>query len=585
MADRYPLIVDSSTNTVKEIPSGDNLNLSGSSIVNATGVNATNANISGVTTASTLKVNGIDVSPITGSTTLYVSTSGNDTTGDGSLSTPFATPHRVMEYLSTKVIQEDPGGGTRVTVNVGVGTYNFGLKISNTGSGYRGATFLPVSGGSGSGAYVGIITTGSTGGIVTNVFLLKGGNGYVAGESLGVSTTVGSGLAFSCFNVSSDGSIIGPLYVNHPQGHLIDIIGGATSGTKPGNTGNHFYNQAGVGVGSAPAGTGPNFSWSVYYDSTSPAGAYPNPMVNGQGNTSASRSYNESILQTYYGTEFYFHGCPGLISVSEGCAMIDRMALFGRTARGFAVDYTTFTTPFTGSYTGDNSTGVTNSVRQIFTDDGDMTTSFDVGGHKLQGGNFALGPDISISGFGAGIITRTGGVVQANNVTVTNCGGVGIRNYWGGDFELTRARCLNNALQGIISSGGNTNYAAGVISNNNGSSGYSFDGPAYGYGGNAFPNTGFGTQKVSAGSSSFFCNNGAAGIAVVLGAHVRMTASAGGPEGVFIYGNTNAQVQASRGASYIEIATAGISTGHGNATLYSPALNDTTNIYQIISYP
>ena len=55
MADRYPLIVDSSTSTVKEIASGDNLNLSGNGVVNAgnidaSGVSVTNASVSGILT-------------------------------------------------------------------------------------------------------------------------------------------------------------------------------------------------------------------------------------------------------------------------------------------------------------------------------------------------------------------------------------------------------------------------------------------------------------------------------------------------------------------------------------------------------
>lgn len=43
MADRYPLIVDSSTFTVQELPSGDNLNVSGSSIVDANEYKVNNA--------------------------------------------------------------------------------------------------------------------------------------------------------------------------------------------------------------------------------------------------------------------------------------------------------------------------------------------------------------------------------------------------------------------------------------------------------------------------------------------------------------------------------------------------------------
>jgi len=48
MADRYPLIVDNVTNTVKEIPSGDNLNLSGSGIINVS-----NLTVTGIATINT----------------------------------------------------------------------------------------------------------------------------------------------------------------------------------------------------------------------------------------------------------------------------------------------------------------------------------------------------------------------------------------------------------------------------------------------------------------------------------------------------------------------------------------------------
>lgn len=70
MADRYPLIVDSSTSTVKEIVSGDNLNLDSSKIVNVAGVGIGtagsnelhvigNATISGVATAKDLHATAI----------------------------------------------------------------------------------------------------------------------------------------------------------------------------------------------------------------------------------------------------------------------------------------------------------------------------------------------------------------------------------------------------------------------------------------------------------------------------------------------------------------------------------------------
>ena len=51
MADRFPLIVDSTTQTIKELPSGDNLDLTGSSIVNASSIDVT-----GTVTADDLTV-------------------------------------------------------------------------------------------------------------------------------------------------------------------------------------------------------------------------------------------------------------------------------------------------------------------------------------------------------------------------------------------------------------------------------------------------------------------------------------------------------------------------------------------------
>lgn len=56
MADRFPLIVDSTTGTVKELPSGDNLNLSGSNVVNVGNIGASgnisgaNINVTGIVT-------------------------------------------------------------------------------------------------------------------------------------------------------------------------------------------------------------------------------------------------------------------------------------------------------------------------------------------------------------------------------------------------------------------------------------------------------------------------------------------------------------------------------------------------------
>jgi len=73
MTDRYPLIVASST--VQELPSGDNLDLTLSGIVNATGIGASNVNVSGiVTVGQKIQVGG-------GSTSLPSITASDSDTG------------------------------------------------------------------------------------------------------------------------------------------------------------------------------------------------------------------------------------------------------------------------------------------------------------------------------------------------------------------------------------------------------------------------------------------------------------------------------------------------------------------------
>ena len=56
MANRVPLIVDTSTLFIKELPTGDNLDLTGSGIVGLAGVGGTTGNFSGIVTASAFYV-------------------------------------------------------------------------------------------------------------------------------------------------------------------------------------------------------------------------------------------------------------------------------------------------------------------------------------------------------------------------------------------------------------------------------------------------------------------------------------------------------------------------------------------------
>lgn len=84
MADRFPLIVDPTTNRIKEIPDGDNLNLSGNDIVNAENITATTffgdgSNLTGIN-AETL--DGIDSSKFLKTDSAGQKTSGTLTFND-----------------------------------------------------------------------------------------------------------------------------------------------------------------------------------------------------------------------------------------------------------------------------------------------------------------------------------------------------------------------------------------------------------------------------------------------------------------------------------------------------------------------
>lgn len=61
MANRVPLVVDTSTLYIKELPTGDNLDLTGSGIVGLSGVGGTSANFSGIVTASAYYVDATEV--------------------------------------------------------------------------------------------------------------------------------------------------------------------------------------------------------------------------------------------------------------------------------------------------------------------------------------------------------------------------------------------------------------------------------------------------------------------------------------------------------------------------------------------
>ena len=64
MANRFPLIVDSSSQEIKELVASDNLDLANSGIVNVTSIGATNINVTGVVTATSFSGSGANLTGI-----------------------------------------------------------------------------------------------------------------------------------------------------------------------------------------------------------------------------------------------------------------------------------------------------------------------------------------------------------------------------------------------------------------------------------------------------------------------------------------------------------------------------------------
>ena len=112
MADRFTLIVDSSTQQIKELAASDNIDLSNSSIVNATSIDSTNLNITGVATATTLGINTTSAP-----TNLYVSgSSANNIVAlgntDAATTLDFSTGNDFSLTLTGSIVLSNPTGVT-----------------------------------------------------------------------------------------------------------------------------------------------------------------------------------------------------------------------------------------------------------------------------------------------------------------------------------------------------------------------------------------------------------------------------------------------------------------------------------------
>jgi hypothetical protein len=82
MTDRFPLIINATSNQIEEIPSGDNLNLSSGNIVNVGNITAVNT-----TSTSTMRLTGLSADPTGVAGLMYYNTSTGKFRGYNGIST------------------------------------------------------------------------------------------------------------------------------------------------------------------------------------------------------------------------------------------------------------------------------------------------------------------------------------------------------------------------------------------------------------------------------------------------------------------------------------------------------------------
>jgi len=147
MADRFPLIVDSSALQIKELPSGDNLDLTGNSITGVVNITASgNVTIGGTLTYE--DVTNVDsVGVITAQTGIRIGTGGTVGPASGGIVTYFGDGSQL-----TGLPQSGIGIQTAGAVGYGVTLLKFvGAGVSDFTTPFSGISTLTIVGGSSGG--------------------------------------------------------------------------------------------------------------------------------------------------------------------------------------------------------------------------------------------------------------------------------------------------------------------------------------------------------------------------------------------------------------------------------------------------
>ena len=137
MANRFPLIVDSSTGTLKELPSGDSLDLTGGGIVNATQIDIVAEGDLRLQDASGGQYVALDAPATVGSSyTLTLpaadGSSGQAITTDGSGALSFTSVGTADGSITTAKLADDAVTAAKIADSVQLGAYNaWTIKTGN----------------------------------------------------------------------------------------------------------------------------------------------------------------------------------------------------------------------------------------------------------------------------------------------------------------------------------------------------------------------------------------------------------------------------------------------------------------------
>jgi len=149
MANRFPLIVNSSALQIQELAAADNLDLTSSGIVNATSIGATHINVTGVVTATSFSGSGANLTGVAATSNISTNAivnSGVTTVAAGSASVPSISPtgdtNTGIFFPSADTIAIAEGGAEAARIDSSgrllVGTsssFNGGLICAGSGQG------------------------------------------------------------------------------------------------------------------------------------------------------------------------------------------------------------------------------------------------------------------------------------------------------------------------------------------------------------------------------------------------------------------------------------------------------------------